>query len=142
MESRLKESTTKCPNSDRDQWLFYRLMCSSSQKCSYDGHVCLRQFEEFCSKCCLARVFFSIFPAFPLLFFPCFSGFSVMVFVSFDGGSKLGSVFVTAMLVLFRLEAAWLPTVETPHISGIQPTLKELCHEIQPNWVIIKCPLN
>ena len=59
-----------------------------------------------------------------------------MMFVSFDGGSKLGSVFVTAMLVLFRLEAAWLPRVETPHISGIQPTLKEVCHKIQPNWVI------
>ena len=68
--------------------------------------------------------------------------FSVMVFVSFDGGSKLGSVFVTAMLVLLHLGAAWLPRVATPHISGIQPTLKELCHEIQPNWVIIKCPLN
>ena len=46
-----------------------------------------------------------------------------MVFFSFDRGSKLGSVFVTAMLVLFRLGAAWLPRVETPHISGIQPTL-------------------
>ena len=45
------------------------------------------------------------------------------VFFSFDRGSKLGSVFVTAMLVLFRLGAAWLPGVETPHISGIQPTL-------------------
>ena len=46
-----------------------------------------------------------------------------MVFVSFDGGSKLGWVFVPAMLVLFRLGATWLPRVETPHISGIQPTL-------------------
>ena len=46
-----------------------------------------------------------------------------MVFFSFDRGSKLGSVFVTAMLVLFHLGAAWLPRVETPHTSGIQPTL-------------------
>ena len=48
--------------------------------------------------------------------------FSVMVFVSVDGGSKLGCATLPAMLVLFRLGAAWLPKVETLHISGVQPT--------------------
>ena len=51
--------------------------------------------------------------------------FSVMVFVPFDGGSKLGSVFVTAMLVLLHLGAAWLPRVATSHISGVQPSLTD-----------------
>ena len=48
--------------------------------------------------------------------------FSVMVFVSFDGGSKLGSVFVTAMLVLLRLGAAWLPRASSNPSYFRRPT--------------------